>query len=64
MLHFTTSEMLRVLLELSTERWRSPAAESGSGAGASGSQVQRFVRWWVWVFERVGSTSPPDWVRR
>jgi hypothetical protein len=26
------------------ERWRSPAAESGSGADAVGSQVQRFVR--------------------
>ena len=42
MLHFTTSEMLRVLLELSTER--QPSATTGSGsearADAGGSQVQ------------------------
>ena len=31
-------------LFLARERWRSPAAESGSGADAVGSQVQRLVR--------------------
>src|SRR5215831_15806419 len=31
-------------VELEAQRWRSPAAESGSGANAVSSQVQRFVR--------------------
>jgi hypothetical protein len=31
-------------LGVDAERWRSPAAESGSAADAGGSQVQRFVR--------------------
>jgi hypothetical protein len=34
MLHFTTSEILRVLLELSTERHASGAADSWSDGGA------------------------------
>jgi hypothetical protein len=34
MLHFTTSEMLRVLLELSTEHYASGAANGRSDAGA------------------------------
>jgi hypothetical protein len=31
------------IIDVSAERWRSPAAESGSAADAVGSQVQRFV---------------------
>ena len=36
-------------LMCAAQRWRSPAAGSGSDAGADagGSQVQRFVRWRV-----------------
>ena len=39
---------------MDTERWRSPAAESGSDAGADavGSQVQRFVRCCAGLEER------------
>jgi hypothetical protein len=39
----------QVPADLVAERWRSPAAKSGSGADAGGSQVQRQRSAWVQV---------------